>query len=201
MCVNRSAGAAIAAGTRILHSSRAGRNGDRKKIFSDYPRGFRNSFRQRLLSLLSDALAVTPALPIAFFFARRRRPVTLLGLPPRPLPRRLPALLAAIALARLKRTKTLVAAFQQTAPRPRPTGRAFPSAMFLIFGGACRILDRAHGSVAPGKLMPRRGLASPPRRSRSGSVRTQDSIADEPGAGLVASIFSFSRPRRARLIK
>jgi hypothetical protein len=61
---------------------------------------------------LSDTLAVTPVLPVAFFFARRRRPVTLLRLPARPLPRGLPALLAAIALARLAGMKTLVTAFQ-----------------------------------------------------------------------------------------
>jgi hypothetical protein len=140
---------------------------------------------------LFDALAVTPALPVAFFFTRRRRPVVLLGLPSRPLPRRLPAPWAAIALARLHRTKTLVTAFQQTAARPRPAGRAFPPAVFLILAGGCRILDRAHGSVAPGKLMPRRGLASPPRRSNSGSVRTQDFIADEPGAAWWFLRFSF----------
>ena len=181
--VNKSAGVAIAAGARILHSSRAGRNGDRKKIFSDYPRGF----LRRLLLPASDALTVTLALPVAFFFARRRRPVTLLGLPPRPLPRRSPALRTAIALARIERMKTLFAAFQQTAARPRTAGRTFPPAVFLIFGRACRILDRAHGSVAPGKLMSRRGLASSPGRSRSGLARTQDSIAAEiarPGCFL-----------------
>ena len=136
---------------------------------------------------VSDALAVTLALPVAFFFARRRRPVTLLGLPPRPLPRRSPALRTAIALARIERMKTLFATFQQTAARPRTAGRTFPPAVFLFFGRACRILDRAHGSVAPGKLMPRRGLASSPGRSRSGLERTQDSIAAEiarPGCFL-----------------
>jgi hypothetical protein len=59
--------------------------------------------------------------------------------------------------------------------------------VFLIFGRACRILDRAHGSMAPGKLMSRRGLASSPGRSRSGLARTQDSIAAEiarPGCFL-----------------
>ena len=130
---------------------------------------------------LSDTLAVTPVLPVAFFFARRRRPVTLLSLPARPLPRGLPALLAAIALARLAGMKTLVTAFQQTTAGARTAGRAFPpAAVFLLFGRACRILVRAHGRVAPGKLMPWRGLVSSPGRSRSGSVRTQDSIAEEP---------------------
>jgi hypothetical protein len=188
MRANRSAGVVIAAGVRIPHSSRDGRNSGRKKTYSDYPRGFRNGILLRWFSLF-DTLAVTPTLPIAFFFTRRGRPVTLLGLPPRPLPRRLPARLAAIALARFHRTKPLVATFQQTAACPRPAGQAFPPAVFLILGGACRILDRAHGSVAPGKLMPRRGLASSPGRSRSGSARTQDSIADEPGAAWRSVLF------------
>jgi hypothetical protein len=94
----------------------------------------------------------------------------------------LAALLAAIALARLAGMKTLVTTLQQTAARTRTAGRAFPPAVFLICGRACRILVRAHGSEAPGKLMPRRGLTSSPGRSRSGSVRTQDFIADDPGA-------------------
>ena len=176
---NRSAAAVIATGAGIPHSSRGGRNSDRKKTFSDYPR----VFLCRWLLPLSDTLAVTPVLPVAFFFARRRRPVTLLSLPARPLPRGLPALLAAITLARLAGMKTLVTAFQQTTAGARTAGRAFPpAAVFLIFGRACRILVRAHGRVAPGKLMPWRGLVSSPGRSRSGSVRTQDFIADEPGA-------------------
>lgn len=148
---------------------------------------------------LSDTLAVTPVLPVAFFFACRRRPVTLLSLPARPLPRRLPALLAAIALARLAGMKTLVAAFQQTPAGARTAGRAFPpAAVFLIFGRACRILVRAHGRVAPGKLMPWRGLVSSPGRSRSGSVRTQDSIAEQPVPSGFACGCSFP-PQAARL--
>jgi len=134
---------------------------------------------------------------MAFFFARRRRPVTLLSLPPRPLPGRFPALGAAIALARLNRTKTLVAPFQETAARPRTTDRASPPAVFLILGGACRILERAHGSLAPGKLMPRRGLASSPGRSRSGSVQTPDSIANDP-ARPVRCFYFFFPPAAAR---
>jgi hypothetical protein len=166
----------IATGAGIPHSSRGGRNSDRKKIFSDYPRV---SLRCWLLPL-SDTVAVTPVLPVAFFFARRRRPVTLLSFPARPLPRGLPALPAAIALARLAGMKTLVTAFQQTTAGARTAGRAFPPAAVFLIGRACRILVRAHGRVAPGKLMPWRGLVSSPGRSRSGSVRTQNSIAEEP---------------------
>ena len=114
---------------------------------------------------------------LAFCFGRRRRPITLLRLPPRPLPRRLPAFWAAIALARRHRTKTPLTAFQQTGARPRPAGRAFPSAVLLHWGEMSRILNRAHGSLVPGKLMPRRGRLSSPGRSSSGSLRTQDFIA------------------------
>jgi hypothetical protein len=76
----------------------------------------------------------------------------------------------------------MLTAFQQTAAGARTADRPFPPAVFLILLRACRILVRAHGSVAPGKLMPRRGLASSPGRSSSGSVQTQDSIAAETGA-------------------
>ena len=93
--------------------------------------------------------------------------------------------------------KTLVTAFQQTTAGARTAGRAFPpAAVFLIFGRACRILVRAHGRVAPGKLMPWRGLASSPGSSRSGSVRTQDSIAEGTGAARLCPWFAFSRLRR-----
>ena len=126
--------------------------------------------------------AVTAALPFAFFPARRCRPITLLGLPSRPSPRLPPARFAAIALARLARAKPMLATFQQTAAGARTADRPFPPAVFLILLRACRILVRAHGSVAPGKLIPRRGLASSPGRSSSGSVQTQDSIAPETGA-------------------
>jgi hypothetical protein len=143
---------------------------------------------------LFDTLPVTLALSIAFFFARHRRPVNLLGLPPRPLPRRLPAWLAAIALARFNGTKTPIAAFQQTAAPPGPADAVFPPAVFPILGGACRILDRAHGSAPPGKLMPRRGRASSPGRSRSGFTTNSNSIAAKPGMACLC--LSFSRPWR-----
>ena len=133
---------------------------------SDDPRGFRNGLWLRHLFPLFDAFAVTPALLTAFFLGCGRRPVTLLRLPPRPLPRRLPAFWAAIALVRRHGTKTPLTAFQQTGARPRPAGWAFPSAVLLHWGEMSRILNRAHGSMAPGKLMPRRGPLSSPGRSQ-----------------------------------
>src|SRR6266571_1092910 len=86
-----------------------------EKIFSDYPRGPRNGFFRRWLFAISDARAITPALPVAFVFARRRRPIALLSLPARPSPCRSPALVAAIALSCPPGMKTLLASFQQTA--------------------------------------------------------------------------------------
>ena len=140
--------------------------------------------------------AVTAALPFAFFPARRCRPITLLGLPSRPSPRFPPALFAAITLARLARAKPMPAAFQQTAAGARTADRPFPPTVFLILLRACRILVRAHGSVAPGKLIPRRGLASSPGRSSSGSVQTQDSIATGNRCSPAVLWFPFPRLRR-----
>ena len=142
-------------------------------------------------------------MPFAFFPARRCRPITLLGLPSRPSPCLPPALFAAIALARLARAKPMLAAFQQTAAGARTADRPFPPAVFLILLRACRILVRAHGSVAPGKLMPRRGLASSPGRSSSGSVQTQDSIAPETGAArpFCGSLFPACGRRGCQMSK
>jgi len=84
-----------------------------------------------------DALAVALALPVAFLLARRRRPVPLLRLPLRPLPRRLPAMPAAIALARLPGTKALLAPFEQTIPHARSAWQPSPPPSLLIFGMTC----------------------------------------------------------------
>src|SRR5471030_1982148 len=111
---------------------------------SDYPRGTVNCLWLWWFPAF-DALPVAPALPVPFLLACPCRPVSLLRLPPRPLPRRLPAALAAIALARLPRMKALLASFQQTSTHPRPTGQSLPPATLLIFGMACRTLGRAHG--------------------------------------------------------
>src|SRR6202142_2905542 len=111
---------------------------------SDYPRGLVNWLWLWWFPAF-DALPVTPVLPVPFSLARRRRAVSLLRLPPRPLPRRLPAALAAIALARLPRIKALLASLQQTTPHPRPAGQSLPPATLLIFGLACSTLGRAQG--------------------------------------------------------
>jgi hypothetical protein len=160
---------------------------------SDYPRGFRNGFFRRCWLAVSDSLAITPALPVASLFSCRRRSIALLRLPARPSPRRAPAFVTAIALSRLLRTKMPLASLQQTATRPRaPAGRL---AGFPIFGRKCRILVRAHGSVAPGRSCPGGDSHTPPGRSKSGSAQTQEFIAEPP-----RPCFSFSLAWRARLV-
>src|SRR5262245_43584729 len=101
-------------------------------FLSDYPRGLANCLCLCWLPVL-DALPVAPALTIAFLLARRRFPVSLLGLPSRPLPRCLPAARAAISLAHLSRMKTLLASLEQTAPCARPSCLALspPSRLLL----------------------------------------------------------------------
>jgi hypothetical protein len=164
---------------------------------SDYPRGFRNGFFRLCGSTVSDSLAITPALPVASLFSCRRRSIVLLRLPARPSPRRAPAFVTAIALSRPLRTKMPLASLQQTAARPRAS--AWRLAGFPIFGRECRILVRAHGSVAPGSscpggdLTPLRGAAS------SGSAQTQESIAEQ-GAAAGCGSASFSLALRARLV-
>ena len=54
--------------------------------------------------------------------------------------------------------------------------------------------------MAPGKLMPWRGLASSPGPSRSGSVPNQNCIADETGAPSLSLWFSFFPPAAARSV-
>jgi len=142
---SRIAAVAIALGDRTLHSSRGGHSSRRKKIFSDYPRRLRNCLFLRRLLPVSDALAVTAALPVPFFSPLPCGSVSLLRFPARPFPRRHPALLAAIALTSLPGMKTFLASFEQTPSRPRTARRSLPPGALLIFGMACRILGRAHG--------------------------------------------------------
>jgi hypothetical protein len=58
---------------------------------------------------------------------------------------------------------------------PRPAAAAGRRPVFPFFGRECRILVRAHGSVAPGSSCPGGDSHSSPGRSRSGSL--QESIA------------------------
>ena len=148
-----------------------------KKLLSDYPRGIRNDFASWWFSA-PDPLPVTPALPIPFLFTRRRVPVALLGFPPRPGPRRLPALLTAIALPRMSRPKVLLTSFEQTPPGPWPARRPFAPSALLIFGMACSTLGRAQGRSLLPEALPRRGWHSSPGRSRSsGQYEIINSIA------------------------
>ena len=117
-------------------------------------------------------------MPVPFLSAGRRGAVALLGLPPRPCPRRLPARLAAIALPRMSRVKALFTSFEQTSPGPWPARRPFASAARLIFGMACRTLGRAQGRSLLPEALPRRGWHSSPGRSRSsGQYEIINSIA------------------------
>jgi hypothetical protein len=162
---------------------------------SDYPRNFRNGFFRRCGSTVSDSLAITPALPVASLFSCRRRSIALLRLPARPSPRRAPAFVTAIALSRLLRTKMPLASLQQTATRPRaPAGSL---AGFPIFGWKCRILVRAHGSVAPGSSCPGGDSHSPPGRSRFRFSADSRVYRRAPSAG---PCFRFSLALRVRLI-
>src|ERR1035438_7970411 len=110
---------------------------------SDYPRCLVNCLWLWGLPAF-HALPVAPALTVPLLLSGPGRPVFFLGLPARPFPRRFPALVAAITLARLPGMKALIASFQQTQPHPRPACQSLRPTL-LIFGMTCRILDRAHG--------------------------------------------------------
>lgn len=83
-----------------------------------------------------DALSIPPTLISPLRFAGLRGPISLLRLPSRPFPRRLPAFRAAVTLVRLPRMKGLVASFQQTTPCTRPASWSL-SPIRLIFAMAC----------------------------------------------------------------
>lgn len=155
--VCRSVAAATAADARTLGSSQGGRNRHRKKIRSDYPRGVRNPFTGGGFPL-PDALPVAPALSVSFLFSRLRASVLTLGLPPRPFPRLLPALAAAVALPPMLRTEALFASFEQTLPRARCPPPPLPPPRRLLFAMVCRIFKKAHGRSCSQKLLPRWGF-------------------------------------------
>jgi hypothetical protein len=132
-----------------------------KKLHSDYPCGVWNCFTCRWFSA-PDTFPIALALPVPLLFTGRSVPVFLLGFPPRPGPRRLPALLAAIALPRMSRVKALFTSFEQTPPSTRPARHPFAPAALLIFGMACSILGRAQGRSLLPEALTGRGLHSSP---------------------------------------
>ena len=174
---SRSVATASAAGARTPRSSQAGHN-RRRKNFLVITLAASGTASLCWWFSAPDALPVAPALPVPLLFAGRRGPVSLLGLPPRPCPRRLPALLAAIALPRMSRPKALLTSFEQTPPGPWPARQPFAPAALLIFGMACSTLGRAQGRSLLPEALPRRGLHSSPGRSRSsGQYEINNSIA------------------------
>jgi hypothetical protein len=172
-----------------------------KKLLSDYPRGVWNCFTCRWFSV-PDTLPIAPALPVPLLFAGRSIPVSLLGFPPRPGPRRLPARLAAIALPRLSRPKVLLTSFEQTLPGAGPAHQPLASAALLIFGMACSTLGRAQGRSLLPEALPRRGLHSSPGRSRSsGQYEIINSIAPirfwlGPASAVLNFLRNRGRPKR-----
>jgi hypothetical protein len=138
----------------------------KKRFASDYPRDLVNALYPGWFAGL-DALPVALALAVALFLARPRFPVALLRLPPRPLPCRLAAIAAAIALPRVPRSITLFAALQQTSPLARTA--ALPPARRLPFARPCNTLGRAHGRSRLPEAPARQGNLTPLRaQSTSG---------------------------------
>ena len=171
--------AAIAASARSTRSSPAGCNSLQKKFLSDDPRGLRNGLFLERFPLL-DALPVTLALPVSLLLARCRCPPDLPGLPLRPLASLLAAALAAISLARMLRTKALLAPLEQTPAASRPACCPFSPPRYLLFVVACRILGRAHGRWCSQKLRPWRGSGSSPGRNDLPSAENQHSTSRLP---------------------
>src|ERR1035438_5279828 len=90
-----------------------------EKLFvSDYPRGIVNCFWLWCFPAFG-ALSVATVLTVPFLLARRRLPVSLLCLPPRPFSCLLPAVLAAIPLACVPRMKALVTPFEERSEERR----------------------------------------------------------------------------------
>ena len=128
-------------------------------------------------------------------FASRSVPVSLLGFPPRPGPRRLPTRLAAIALPRISRPKVLFTSFEQTPPGPWPARRPFAPAALLIFGMAC-----SNSREGPREVIAPRSSAPEGIALLSGaqpifrSIEIHNFIAKNPmPKRLVCPAVSFSR--------
>jgi hypothetical protein len=139
-------------------------------------------------------------LTVALLFASRLGPVALLGLPPRPGPRRLPARLAAIALPRPSWPKALLTSFEQTQPRPRSARQPFSRAALLIFGMACCTLGRAHGrSLLPEAPAPEGIALLSGAQQIFGSIRDQQLYRkDQMSAGRASPLRRSLLPRQRR---
>src|ERR1017187_8211324 len=138
-------------------------------LVSDSPRGVANRLWLWWFPA-AHPLPVAPALAVPFLFTRRRLAVSLLRLPPRPFSRRLPAALAAIALARLPGMKALRAPFQQ---QRRVRGRRAicrrPPAGFST--GLVGFSGGPMGGDDSQKLLPWRGIHSSPGRKPPAQLR------------------------------
>ena len=146
---------------------------------SDYPRDLANGLWFWWFPS-PHPLPVATALAVPFLLAGRRLPVSLLRLPPRPFPRRLPARFAAIPLVRLSRMKTQLATLEQTTPPPRSAGQSLPPT-FLIFGMACRTLGRAHGRCHSQKLRPWRGISILSRAQQTSGSQQINTVTENCG--------------------
>ena len=158
---SRSVAKDFAARARISRSSLAGRTNDRKKCWLVITLAGSPTASGSGVFRLRTRSQVAPALAVPFLFTRRRLPVSLLRLPPRPFPRRRPAALAAIALAPLPGMKALRAPFQQ---QRRVRGRRAicrrPPAGFST--GLVGFSGGPMGGDDSQKLLPWRGIHSSP---------------------------------------
>lgn len=142
-------------------------------------------------------------MPIPFSFPHLRGAVFLLGFPARPVPRRCPAWLAAIALARPPGMKASFASLEQTPAGSRMRSCLPAPEWRLIFAMACTILVRAHGrSLLPESSCPEED-GYPLRGALSiRLVRSQNSIATRAcTTNRAGSIWKRSSKRGRALVE
>ena len=157
---NKIAAAGNAEFGQTSHSSRAGRSNTRKYFCCDYPRGSLSP--RQMPPFCPRSLSVAAALRLPLVFAVSSRAVGPLRLPPRPLPRFAPTVIAAIARPGPARSKLLFAAFQEAEAQTGATSSLLCrlSVWVLICAPVRRILGGAHGRWCSQRLKSRRG--SPP---------------------------------------
>ena len=188
-------------GTAGLHgSSQVCRQYSAGRGCARSPRGLVNCLRLCWFPALDALPGAPPALAVAPLLARRRFPIALLRLPPRPSPRLLPAALAATAPPRLARSFGL---FRRgwTARRRRPwplrrahgrpplpeaparEGKVTPlrGAVHLRLTAKSTLSRKTHGAIAR-----RRGLLSGSPAPGS-SYRLPGSFLDSTGRSLLES--------------